>query len=296
MTCVTHERNDGATGHHPGVAHEEESNSFGPESRAAARGAAFTLMEVMIAAAILTLGLVGILALFPVAIRAGRQVVEDSNAVVIAQSVAESIREGIRNRKRSELRNGVIHTYFVFQHDGVMNPIPVDPSLEKPHHDYYILLPRYPQNRSYRSPEVALQAAKVFVYPEIELDKQPNGRGDAFLADDDGDDDGDRDLSTLRVEKTYRLGTLFPDENADSSNARVLQDQQIEVLRQYSYAFAIHASYFDADLREGSGFEPANSLYHVRVMVFRGFEYDPETTSGMDPPEPVYELDFEVSL
>ncbi len=54
----------------------------------------------MIATAILTLGLIGILALFPVAIHTGKQIVEMSTAVVIAESVAESIRDGIRNQLR----------------------------------------------------------------------------------------------------------------------------------------------------------------------------------------------------
>ena len=64
----------------------------------------FTILEIMIATAILTLGLVGILALFPVAIQMGKDVVETSTSVVIAESVADSIREGMRNRLRYTVR------------------------------------------------------------------------------------------------------------------------------------------------------------------------------------------------
>ena len=81
------------------------------EVRQDERADGFTLIEILIATSILTLGLVGILALFPVAIKAGRTVVEASNSVVIAQSVVDAIRSGIRNSKGLSKQQG--HAYFL---------------------------------------------------------------------------------------------------------------------------------------------------------------------------------------
>jgi hypothetical protein len=257
---------------------------------------------------ILTLGLVGILALFPVAIRAGRHVIEDSNAAVIAQSVAESIRSGIRTRKGYSKKGNI---YFVFNHDGVKDAIPADPRAARASADYYVLLPRFKQGRRFggnseRARRInALRAGKTFVYPETDRRRPtPNGGGDARKADDDGDDArlrvGDKSIKTIKVTDVYWLGQhLVPvSKNGKQKSAEyVLDDMLIETLKQYSFAFAIRPSYFDADLAEGKSFEPANQLFHVTVMVFRGFSPDRKPLeSDQEPPAPVYELEFEVAL
>ncbi len=268
-------------------------------SRRPARGAAtrggFTLLEILIATGILMIGLVSILALFPVAINVGRHVIETSNSVVIAQSIAEAIRDGVHNRKRYIVRDGVTtHVYFVFRHDGVKDSVAAQRAKESFRHDYFILLPRYRRDRKFSrgSDDAdrrfdAMKEGKTFVYPET--DDPPNGRGDALKADDDSDDDGDDDFWTLRVEKTYKLG-----EELISEGTIGLEDMKTEVLRQYSYAFAITPSYFDANLSNARReYRPANQLYHVRVMIFRGFV---APTAHTIPDTPVYELDFEISL
>src|ERR1041385_2459829 len=91
----------------------------------------FTILEIMIATGILTLGLVSILALFPYAIDQGRRVMETSTAVTIARSVADQIRAGIRNKKRLVYSQGEPYAYFIFEHDGVMDPIPKSKNQEK---------------------------------------------------------------------------------------------------------------------------------------------------------------------
>jgi prepilin-type N-terminal cleavage/methylation domain-containing protein len=253
----------------------------------------FTLLEILIATAILTIGLSSIVALFPVAINLGRQVVEVSNSVVVAQSVAEAIRDGIRNRKRFITRNNVTQAYFVLRHDGVTDRAPADPVRERPEHDYYILLPRFGRAQSFgggtesASRVASLRAGKTFLYPEA--DEPRNGNGDAFRADDDADDDGDDDFWTLKVTKVYQLGGRL---NLDSvpEGSRV-PDLATDVLRQYSFAFTITPSYFDADLSRVGDYQPANRLYHVRVMIFRGYVY----SEYAEPPKPIYELDFEVT-
>src|SRR4029453_1605627 len=111
------------------------------QAPSACRRSGFTILEIMIATAILTLGLVGILALFPVAIHYGKQIVERSTAGAIGESVAGAIRQGIRNELRTSQAGNLTYHYFVFRHDGVKDKVPALSKDEKPDKDYYILLP-----------------------------------------------------------------------------------------------------------------------------------------------------------
>ena len=87
----------------------------------------------------------------------------------------------------------------------------------------------------------------------------------------------------------YRL----PGEEAEPGE-NVLADQQIEALKQFSYAFAISPSIEDANKKATSNqYEPAGRLFHMRVMIFRSFIAPVE---GGDPPSPIFELDFEVAI
>ncbi len=266
-------------------------------SRYFAAPSGFTIMEIMIATAILTLGLVGILALFPVAIDSGKKVMERSTAVTIAKSVAEQIRAGIRNQKRIVTRGDTPYTYFLFQHDGVKDRIPANVESERPNHDYYILLPRFRPNRSFdgaqiqKNREAAVRDSYEFVYPED--DDNPNGGNNPAAADNDGDDHPDG--NQILVKKVYEVGTTLP--RAEDSGENVLEDQRFETLKQYSFAFSIRASKFDSNQSINPGrFEPGNELYHVRVMVFRQFTYNErKVLAERKGPEPVYELDFMVA-
>jgi type II secretory pathway pseudopilin PulG len=274
------------------------------QSRAAAL-AGFTILEILIASAIMAIGLVMILGLFPYGIKVGRQVVEDAQAVNIARSVAEALRAGMRNHSRSEDRDGSSVTYFLFQHDGVRDRAPPESARESPAHDYYILLPRHRNDRTFdagteaEARTRAVRESKTFLYPEDD-DNDPNGGGDPFKADDDGDDHVDRlGNRGVLVSKVYHMGEIFPKETDEGP--QVLDDQKIEVLKQYSFAFTIRPSFFDANLnqdQDSNSFKPGNELYHVRVMVFRAFDQNFVPSRGGEPAQPVppiFELDFEVS-
>lgn len=271
----------------------------------------FTILEILIASAIMAVGMVMILGLFPFGIRVGREVVESTTGLAIARSVADSIRTGIRsNLRQNSSRDGTTHSYFVFQHDGVMDEVPASVSQERPHHDYYILLPRYRRGRSFEGSsssavrDEAVENSVTFVYPESDsiatTGRPANGNGDPLEADNDDDDfvHEDDGFTEILVSKVYNLGQSFPKDPL--TGEVILQDQREELWKQYSYAFSIRPSYFDTNLSESNRvFMPGNELYHVRVMIFRSFEGNfvpAQDGRKAVPVEPVFELDFEVSI
>src|SRR5436190_11847747 len=91
----------------------------------------FTILEILIAIVILVLGISGIVALFPTAIESGNQTVQDSYAAAITQSVVDAIAVGIReSRYRVRDSGGAAArdwTYFIFDHDGVYDPMVASP-------------------------------------------------------------------------------------------------------------------------------------------------------------------------
>ena len=80
----------------------------------------FTILEILIAVAIRVIGLLGILALFPVAIDTAKRTIQETNAVLIAQSVEQAIREGLAFRKGHSKEKW---TYFILEHDGLFGDV-----------------------------------------------------------------------------------------------------------------------------------------------------------------------------
>jgi type II secretory pathway pseudopilin PulG len=94
------------------------------------RAVGFTIIEILIAIVVLVLGITGIIALFPTAIESGNQTVEDSYAAAITQSVVDAITVGIREARYTYDISGAAGdewTYFIFNHDGVVDPMPLQP-------------------------------------------------------------------------------------------------------------------------------------------------------------------------
>lgn len=92
-----------------------------------ARRAGFTILEILIAIVVLVLGITGIIALFPTAIESGNKTVEDSYAAAITQSVVDSLTVGVRESRYTTSQGGRVYTYFVFNHDGVLDQAPTMP-------------------------------------------------------------------------------------------------------------------------------------------------------------------------
>ena len=72
------------------------ADEAGRVRRAARRRGGFTLLEILIATAILTIGLVSIVSLFPAAINVGRQVIEVCTNVSCALSGAQDVVDDLR--------------------------------------------------------------------------------------------------------------------------------------------------------------------------------------------------------
>ncbi len=269
------------------------------------RNSGFTLVEILVAVAVLTVGILGVLALFPIAMTAGKNAIETTNSVILAKSVAQAIREGITHRKGNS-RDGR-WTYFIFEHPGVKDPIPRRVQDARPDEDYYILLPDDDLNAPGRLTRVverslAYETSRVFVYPEsdgkrwidpltgqeIEGDQEviPNGGGDVLQADDDGDDNEDtfidengeqQSVRGVLVEKTYPIDedffTRYEDENDDFINP-----DGSDPIKNYSYAFTIRRAFNDASLARNrpraDRFVPANELYEVEIRIYKSFVND----------------------
>ncbi|MBI4577291.1 MAG: prepilin-type N-terminal cleavage/methylation domain-containing protein [Planctomycetes bacterium] len=87
-------------------------------TRDRSRQAGFTIIEILIAVVVLSIGLVGILAVFPTAIKTGAKTTEDSYAGIIAQSVMAAVQVGVREN-RGRLGGAGTPEFFVLQHEGV---------------------------------------------------------------------------------------------------------------------------------------------------------------------------------
>lgn len=261
----------------------------------------FTILEILLAVVILTVGLLGLLAVFPVAMRSGKIAVETTNAVIIAQSVEQAIREGLSEHK-AQSPDGR-WTYFIFNHDGVTDVLPSKIEQARPDADYYILLPTFsdPDRKSSMSRLEFHERGKTFVFPETDglswivvdsgMEREvfdesssnaPNGRGNPLQADDDNDDfkqeiwsaDGEDLLSsydTYDVRRVYRLSNRFFDsEMAEDFN--IIDDDPIS---QYSFAFTIRPARQDGSLDlkypDDPNFAPAGDLFEIDILIFRSF-------------------------
>jgi len=260
----------------------------------------FTILEILLAVVILTVGLLGLLAVFPVAMRSGKKAVETTNAVIIAQSVEQAIREGLAQHK-GQSQDGR-WTYFVFNHDGVTDPLPTKIEQARPDADYYILLPSSdPDRKSAIKRTEFWERGKTFVFPEtdglswIAVDggverevfdesssSSPNGRGNPLQADDDNDDDireirspgSDKILDsyeTYDVRRVYRLSNRFFDEEL-AEDFDIIDDDPIS---QYSFAFTIRPAKQDGSLDlkypDDQSFTPSGDLFEVDILIFRSF-------------------------
>ena len=99
------------------------SSSLGPRNTGTKDPVSgFTILEILLAVVILTVGLLGLLAVFPVAMDSGRRAVESTNAVIITQSVEQAIRDGLKQHK-GQSRDCLLYT-SPSPRDGLLSRMP----------------------------------------------------------------------------------------------------------------------------------------------------------------------------
>jgi hypothetical protein len=172
-------------------------------------------MEILIAISILLVGIVGVISLFPVAIKVGGEAITDSLAANLARSVEEAMRAAIKNRKVAYTLQGDrkhVLAYFIYENDGVYDtkaygmgkirrdPVPANAASvlrsegmrDAPYGsawalDSVILLPcdnsknadmgiGYRGSSERDSRRNAYLAGKVFVFPEGDPEESPGAR------------------------------------------------------------------------------------------------------------------------
>jgi len=255
------------------------------------KNAGFTLLEILIAIVILVVGITGIVALFPTAIKSGNQTIVDSYASIITQSVIDAITVGMREaRYRFKDVNGESWDYFIFDHDGINDNLDLykQPEMYSTVHDkdFAILLPRgFPANKN---PD----KEKTLHFPNPD----PGNRSAPTIASLKDDEDlSERRFNTageeiFQVRRVYLLGR----DNSSTSTVKPIRKeflgdsiaaggsstvgggeaQVVDPYPQYGYSFSISRAKIDTATPRGildAKDEYSNSLFEVKIKIFRNF-------------------------
>ena len=73
-----------------------------------------TLIEILLALIVMVIGIVGILALFPAAMESAKESMEETQAAILAESVAHSLQEAVRF---AQWDTGTGQWTVIFTHD-----------------------------------------------------------------------------------------------------------------------------------------------------------------------------------
>ncbi len=213
------------------------------------RNKGFTIVEILIAMVVLSLGLLGILGVFPVGIKQTAKIVQDSNAAIIAESVRNSIEMSLQStRIEDDTDRGFVYlgegVKALLEEKGLSLPVDVTsldgnpPSINKTA-DYWVKLP---------------QGEKKYLYP----------RSNPAVFEM-----GDYTANKLPpVKRVFPCGANITKQCYDSSLTR---DEREEALKdpfpQYSYAFIIR----EAKVGHPPAFMPGHSLYELTILIYRNF-------------------------
>lgn len=267
--------------------------------------AAFTLLEILIAIVVLVIGITGIVAVFPTAIKSGNQTVVDSYASLITQSVVDAINVGIREaRYRTNVTPGAESwDYFIFEHDGVQDDI----TSTTPEQyftvaglDFCILLPRGQATNKDKNREIILH----FPCPpdKVSARANPTIASLANLNDEVVNPDGrvrtvadPGGSGIFQFKKTYLLGReIDPSKNPNpirdeflgefiagsgTSGERLIKDPY----PQYSFGFSIRRARIDTTAPRGVltvADDFSDNLFEVKVKIFRNFNEGMVPNSG----------------
>lgn len=204
----------------------------------------FTIMEILIAMVVLSLGLLGILGVFPAGIKKTAEIVEDTNAAMIVESVRNSIDMGLRNARIDDGTD----KGFVYLGEGV------EALLEDNGHILPIDITTLDS-----TPPSLNKAADYWI-------KLPSGTDDAYLyprTDPNIYTIGPYTTHNLPpVKRVFPCGSQIRKDSKDLALSLVERDEALrDPYTQYSYAFIIKKA---KDTQ-------TDSLYDLTVMIYRNF-------------------------
>jgi hypothetical protein len=272
--------------------------------------AAFTLMEILIAIVVLVVGITGIVALFPTAIKTGNQTVVDSYSSIITQSVVDAITVGMRET-RYRLESGAGGNtepweYFLFDHDGIQDDIEESGIVPENYDsvfrkDFCVLLPNGPAGNNLEANEICLY------YPadpaKVDARRTPSYSGGENAALSDEKESARRE--TVRgggkmneIRNTFALGRdpkgavgsdgfkpirpEFLGEQVAGAGTSGNERKRVDPYPQYSFSFSMKRAQIDTGgipgVIDGSDRYSSN-LFDVKIKVFRNFQPALATTS-----------------
>lgn len=258
--------------------------------------AGFTLIEILIAMVILMVGLLGILAVFPTAMRSATRAVEDTYCAAISQSVVDAIRMGLRSM-HAHFGDG--RAFFIFDHDGVLydgrpltNPQDWQSDLEKDRQSSMLSSPGHGGSFDMEKPAslMTIQSRSYCILlPDPKMDgTEGGGRGRAFLYPRATPQDNQSRLTLgapvkgragekPKVIKVYQLGQKIGN---DPTKSKIMTElEKRDPYPQYGFAFTLRPT------KAPDPLNPANlaqqqivpGLFEVVVMVYRNFQPDPKS-------------------
>ena len=207
----------------------------------------FTLVEILIAMVVMSVGLLGILGVFPAGIRKTAEVVEDSYAAIIAESVRNAVELGLQ---QGRIDDGA-DKGFIYMGEGVEellqekgHTLPVDittldgngPSINKAA-DYWIKLP-------YDQPDV------YYLFPRFDPTNYEMGA---------------KTVNNIEpVKRVFPCGAKLLKDSTDMGLSLAEREEALrDPYSQYSYAFVIR----EVD----TGNPSSHSLYELTILVYRNF-------------------------
>jgi prepilin-type N-terminal cleavage/methylation domain-containing protein len=250
--------------------------------------AGFTLLEILIAMVILMVGLIGILAVFPTALKAANMAVQDTYAAAISRSVIDAIHLGLR-ASHARFDDGT--SYFIFDHDGTTDPndpdgltqlerdrkngmfndfdLAVESNLQKiVDREYCILLPMANEVDGAGRP-------KAYFFPRQRPGDNRGRKGLEKMKTTRPKGNRDEEVEVDRdVRKIYWLGRKLGKGAGLSEGTREREEK--DPYSQYGFAFTIRPAKGPSPTAPAQPPSVVEGLYEVIVKVYRNFDANPK--------------------
>jgi prepilin-type N-terminal cleavage/methylation domain-containing protein len=262
------------------------------------RRSGFTLIEVLIAMFILSVGIVGVLALHTATVVNASKIAMESYVSNLARSIDAAVAEGVRQRSFVLQENWGIARGFLLRHDGVPTPTgPTMPALPTSLNDPTgtLINPLSSSDYSIFMPSAA-NPDPVFVFPRPNGAAAENPSGGGKGTDDwlTAGTPGYAGLVYLTVTRVYQLPFVAPSGNNAGAN-----NPAIDAGGQYSFALSVRRAQ-SPNLAGGAGPESfvisgsgptllpqvnsprTDGLYEVEIHIYRAFDPNPKSPQHVE--------------